>query len=66
MNTAAGPGAGIVDETIQFHGTADRYSLASASSLAMLYSNRTDSYCQSGCDDAKCGFQWRAGGGVYL
>ena len=39
VNTATGPGAGIVGETIQFHGTADRYTLGSASKLATLYSN---------------------------
>ena len=39
VNTASGPGAGIVGQTIQFHGTADCYTLDSASSLATLYSN---------------------------
>ena len=39
VNTSTGPGAGIVGETIQFHGTADRYTLGSAFSLATLYSN---------------------------
>ena len=39
VNTSTGPGAGIVGETIQFHGAADRYTLGSASSLATLYSN---------------------------
>jgi hypothetical protein len=38
-NTNSGPGAGIVGQTIQFHGTADRYTLSSASSLATLYSS---------------------------
>ena len=41
VNTAAAPGAGIVSQTIQFHGTADRYTLSGASSVATLYSNRT-------------------------
>ncbi len=39
VNTASGPGAGIVGQTIQFHGVADRYVLGGASSLATLYSN---------------------------
>ena len=39
VNTASGPGVGIVGQPIQFHGTADRYNLGSASSLATLYSN---------------------------
>ncbi|MBK8986876.1 MAG: DUF4082 domain-containing protein [Chloroflexi bacterium] len=39
MNTAAAPGVGIVGETIQFHGTADLYSLDGATAVATLYSN---------------------------
>ncbi len=39
VNTASGPGAGIVGETMQFHGTADRYTLDGASNLATLYAN---------------------------
>jgi hypothetical protein len=38
VNTNTTPGAGIVGQTIQFHGTADRYTLSGASSLATLYS----------------------------
>ena len=42
VNTAAGtPGAGIVGETIQYHGTADRYSLNGATAVATLYSSAT-------------------------
>ena len=42
VNTAAAPGAGIVNQTIQFHGTADRYTLnAGTTSIATLYSNAT-------------------------
>jgi hypothetical protein len=43
VNTSSGPGAGIVNQTIQYHGTADRYSLSGASSLATLYSGATTS-----------------------
>jgi uncharacterized protein (DUF2345 family) len=39
VNTSAGLGAGIVGETMQFHGTADRYTLSGATSIAMLYTN---------------------------
>ena len=42
VDTSTGPGAGIVGETIQFHGTADCYTVASEThivSLATLYSN---------------------------
>ena len=43
IDTAAGkPGAGLVGQTIQFHGTADRYTLGSgAEALATLYSSAT-------------------------
>ena len=40
IDTSRGkPGAGIVGQTIQFHGTADLYNLSGATSLAKLYSN---------------------------
>src|SRR5438093_8757623 len=39
VNTASGPGVGIVPQTIQFHGTADRYVLDGATSVATLYSD---------------------------
>jgi len=42
VNASNGPGAGIVSETMQYHGTADRYTLGSAVSLATLYSNATN------------------------
>ena len=41
VDTASAPGAGIVGSTIQFHGTADRYTLNGATSVATLYSNAT-------------------------
>ncbi len=41
VDTSQSPGSGIVGQTIQFHGTADRYTLNSASSLATLYVNAT-------------------------
>jgi fibronectin type 3 domain-containing protein len=41
VNAVAGPGAGIVDETMQFHGTADRYTLGTTSSVGTLYANAT-------------------------
>ena len=39
VNTATAPGAGIVNETIQFRGLADLYTLNGATSIATLYSN---------------------------
>ena len=41
VNTAAAPGAGIVGQTMQFHGTADRYTLNGATAIATLYSTAT-------------------------
>ncbi len=38
VDTSAPPGAGIVGETIQFHGSADRYLLSGATAVATLYS----------------------------
>jgi WD40 repeat protein len=39
VDTSRAPGHGIVNQPIQFHGAADRYSLNGATSLATLYSN---------------------------
>jgi len=41
VNTSVSPGKGIVGETVQFHGTADRYTLNGATAIAALYSNAT-------------------------
>src|SRR5207248_4113638 len=41
VNTASNPGAGIVNQTIQFHGSADLYSLNGATNIANLYSDAT-------------------------
>jgi hypothetical protein len=37
VNTAVAPGSGITDQTIQFHGSADRYTLAGATAVASLW-----------------------------
>jgi hypothetical protein len=39
VNTSLGPAVGIVNQTIQFHGAADLYTLSGATSLATLYSD---------------------------
>jgi hypothetical protein len=39
INTGAGPGVGLVNQTIQFHDVADQYTLSGATSLATLYSD---------------------------
>jgi WD40 repeat protein len=41
VNTSTAAGNGIVNQTIQFHGTADRYTLNGATSVATLYTNAT-------------------------
>jgi hypothetical protein len=43
VDTSKGPGAGIVNQTIQFHGTADLYRPMDTTSVAMLYSDATTS-----------------------
>ncbi len=39
VDTSAAPGAGIVGDSIQFHGAADRYAAAGASVVATLFSD---------------------------
>ncbi|WP_438555291.1 DUF4082 domain-containing protein, partial [Chroococcidiopsis sp.] len=41
VDTSKAPGSGIVNQTIQFHDIADRYTLNGATSVAMLYTNAT-------------------------
>ena len=41
IDTTQQPGAGLVAQTIQYHGAADRYTLNGATSVAALYSNAT-------------------------
>ncbi|MBL7740015.1 MAG: Ig-like domain-containing protein, partial [Chitinophagaceae bacterium] len=41
VNTSSGPGAGIVNQTMQYHGTANLHTLSGATSIATLYSNAT-------------------------
>ncbi|MBX2921807.1 MAG: DUF4082 domain-containing protein [Chitinophagaceae bacterium] len=39
VNTSAGSGVGIVNQTMQYHGTADLYTLNGATALATLYTD---------------------------
>jgi hypothetical protein len=39
VNTSSGPGVGIVNQTIQFHGSANLHDLNGATSIATLYSD---------------------------
>jgi hypothetical protein len=41
VNTSSGPGVGIVNQTIQYHGSANLHTLNGATSLATLYSTST-------------------------
>lgn len=41
VDASATPGIGITAETMQYHGTADRYQNSSATTVATLYSNAT-------------------------
>ncbi len=41
VNTSSAVGAGIDGQTLQFHGTADRYSLGNGAEVARLYSDAT-------------------------
>ena len=41
IDTSSGAGVGIVEDTIQFHGTADVYSLNGAIAIAQLYTTAT-------------------------
>jgi hypothetical protein len=41
IDTASGPGAGLVDQAIQFHGAADLHTLAGATALATLHVDGT-------------------------
>ena len=41
INTTAGPGVGITDQVIQFHGSADAYTLNGATSVATLFASAT-------------------------
>ncbi|HEX5475236.1 MAG TPA: DUF4082 domain-containing protein [Vicinamibacterales bacterium] len=43
MDTSSGPGAGLVSQTIQYHGPADLYTVTAATPLARLYSTATTS-----------------------
>jgi len=43
VNATTAPGAGIVAQTMQFHGTADRYTSSGATVVATLFSNATTS-----------------------
>ncbi len=55
VNTTSGPGMGIVDQTIQFHGTADSYSLNGATVVATLYATATTATSNPAVTDRSVG-----------
>ena len=64
---ASGPGAGIVGQTIQFHGTADRYDARAAPQpIATLYSNATTATSNPAVTLRSVGVERRPGGGLHL
>ena len=66
VNTASGPGAGIVGQPIQFHGTADRLQPGERLESGDALFQRTDRHPQSCGDAVQRRSQWRGGGGVHL
>ncbi len=65
VDTSTGPGAGIVDQTIQFHGTADRYT-PPARRRSPRSTRRHHRDRQPGGDAAERRAERRPGGGVHL
>ena len=66
VQTAAAPGAGIVADTMQFHGTADRYVPNGAAVVATLYRHGHGRDWQPGCDGAQRRHRGRTGRRVHL
>ena len=66
VDTRTQAGAGIVGQTIQFHGTADRYTLNGATSIATLYSNADDRDHEPGGHAPLRRLERRPGSGVHL
>ena len=68
IDTGAGkPGAGLVGQTIQFHGTADRYSVnAGTEPLATLYSDASTATSNPAVTLRARRLERRPGGGLHL
>ena len=66
VQTASAPGAGIVAETMQFHGTADRYTPSGATTVATLFSTATTADRQSRGHRPERRFFGGPGGGFHL
>ena len=66
IDTGTAAGAGLVDQTIQFHGTADRYSLDGAASIATLFTEYVDRDSQPGRHPARRRPERRTGRLLHL
>ncbi len=66
VDTTTGPGAGIVDQTIQFHGSADRYTPSGAQTIASLYSDANTATPNPAVTHAQRRAERRPGGGILL
>ena len=66
INTASAPGAGIVSDTIQFHGAADRYIDVWRVHDRHALQRCDDGDGKSGGDDRLSRHAWRSGGRVHL
>ena len=66
IDTSKAPGAGLVDDTIQFHGTSDQYLAVEAGTVATLHSDATHPTSLSRGDVESGRVVGRAGSGVHL
>ena len=66
VDTASAPGKGIVGETIQFHGAADRYALGEARAVATLYSDANTATQNPAVTMRDVGDKRRSGCGFHL
>ena len=66
VDTSASPGAGIVGETIQFHGTADRYTLSGATTRRDALLRRDDRDPEPRRHAAQRRLERRPGRGLHL
>ena len=66
VDTASGPGAGIVGQTIQYHGAADRYTTQRRPGDRHPLLGRGHGHLESGGDDAQRGLQRRTRRRLHL
>ena len=66
VNTAPAPEPGSWAQTMQYHGTADRYTLNGATAVATLYSNATTATSNPAVTLRSVGYERRPGGGVHV